>query len=1011
MVNSLSLVDSPDNITGLPVTVTSPSPTGGSSVKARKPASKKFSVDCDKACLTILLCLVIAVFWQTIFQGGCISRLPYLADWDSLFDASRKGVSQHVDPSGILLGFPVYAHVSNLLHAGQMPLWNTLNACGAPLLADIQTTVLSPFHWLYYAFPTQYVLNLQLVMHVAIIGLGGYLLARALKVSPVASLLAATSLAFCPLFLWFLELPGGQVYALYPIVLAAFAYAAREKTITAALYAGVASGLAVLSGHPECSFFAVAGGSAFFLSQYLLETNGMPLSKRLLNGCGLLAFIGVSAFCIAAPVLIPFLEFLRNSDCYKFGHSGSAFVPAQGVIFNLLSPGFGGASPFLGALCVALLPFAFAKGNKAISIGLSAIAVLCVIFAAKIFPFGLLLDCPPFNYIITVYCLPLMLTCVAALASIGLQRVVARATMVSEPLSRTSVALSIGLVALIGLVPLICYLWHVPLASGNFDMTLPNMRVDKVAAIRDFVVVVIASVAAFVCIRRRSPLVCALLLAALNVGTLLPVAKNSLPVVASFDLPRMPVLDKLRASGERIVAVGAHVANPNINQFYEFADLRSRNALWPSRYLNFVQLLDGQVTDFDQKFSERLSPLIDIASVKYVLTTQPISCTSDVLPDLQQFTALSRGPQNVLSGLQLVYLSLFTDAENKQVNGYLQFYVEPEVLKRRFNALNMALVLEAVNESNGDVVWFSDRLPLSSDRIPLHIALPGDSKRWADERRLFLHVRLINTDTNTFVSLAETPEPGSSQPIRKTSKHAWQNESARLAAVPAGATCVHHFQLIDELPGNLRLYENKHSLPQAYIVENVVGANSGAEAIELMKGANFHPELSAVVEGGADNLQHRSRPAGSATAVELASSALNQPRLQAKVVASRPSANETSVKYESPAKGLLVLTDTFYPGWNAYLDGVKVPVLRANYLFRGVEVPAGAHTVDFRFEPLSFAVGVFLNLGFLSALVAWVIHRRMKLRNTLDSQGWQEGVKPRGGKRTRQVLSNQRKAK
>jgi hypothetical protein len=57
---------------------------------------------------------------------------------------------------------------------------------------------------------------------------------------------------------------------------------------------------------------------------------------------------------------------------------------------------------------------------------------------------------------------------------------------------------------------------------------------------------------------------------------------------------------------------------------------------------------------------------------------------------------------------------------------------------------------------------------------------------------------------------------------------------------------------------------------------------------------------------------------------------------------------------DSELGGMLALHETYYPGWVAEIDGRPVRVLRADVLFRGVEVPPGHHQVVFRFAPFSF---------------------------------------------------------
>jgi hypothetical protein len=63
--------------------------------------------------------------------------------------------------------------------------------------------------------------------------------------------------------------------------------------------------------------------------------------------------------------------------------------------------------------------------------------------------------------------------------------------------------------------------------------------------------------------------------------------------------------------------------------------------------------------------------------------------------------------------------------------------------------------------------------------------------------------------------------------------------------------------------------------------------------------------------------------------------------------------NAVALEVDTDRSSVVVLHDIYYPGWEATVDGRPQPILRTNLLFRGVEVPAGRHVIEFHFRPLS----------------------------------------------------------
>jgi hypothetical protein len=142
------------------------------------------------------------------------------------------------------------------------------------------------------------------------------------------------------------------------------------------------------------------------------------------------------------------------------------------------------------------------------------------------------------------------------------------------------------------------------------------------------------------------------------------------------------------------------------------------------------------------------------------------------------------------------------------------------------------------------------------------------------------------------------------------------------------------------------VYLNTAALPRAlFITEEKVVSDHG-EAWEAIHAPTFDPLQTVVLE--------REGTRASAPASDRGG--------QSHIAFVHYGLNAVALTVESPVSGWLVLSDVYYPGWRATVDGTSTPVLRANYTFRAVSVPAGEHTVEMVFVPRTWYLGLALSV-------------------------------------------------
>lgn len=144
--------------------------------------------------------------------------------------------------------------------------------------------------------------------------------------------------------------------------------------------------------------------------------------------------------------------------------------------------------------------------------------------------------------------------------------------------------------------------------------------------------------------------------------------------------------------------------------------------------------------------------------------------------------------------------------------------------------------------------------------------------------------------------------------------------------------------------------------PQASVNPNALGNAWFVDSYKLVKDANeeimmlngFDPAKDAIVDQRFQD--------------ELASLNLVVDST-ANIQMTKYSPNQISYEYQANTDQLAVFSEIYYqPGWNAYIDGKPANHFRANYVLRAMKLPAGKHTVEFKFEPKGYIIGEKISL-------------------------------------------------
>ena len=166
--------------------------------------------------------------------------------------------------------------------------------------------------------------------------------------------------------------------------------------------------------------------------------------------------------------------------------------------------------------------------------------------------------------------------------------------------------------------------------------------------------------------------------------------------------------------------------------------------------------------------------------------------------------------------------------------------------------------------------------------------------------------------------------------------------------------------------GDVKIYENLDALPRAFFVSNWEWQPDVANSVAVLQDPNFDPRQTAVLVG--ESTENNLIEGGISTETAVATLTQFAPE-------------QITIQTETADPALLILTEAFYPGWQATIDGNPTAIYQADAYFQAVFVPVGEHEIEFVFEPDSFRYGrmlTMIGLGtvLLLIIVLFILYRR-----------------------------------
>jgi len=896
--------------------------------------------------------------------------------------------------------------IGKMIAAGQAPLWNPYILGGAPLLGSGQPGAFYPPNWVFAIFSPATSINLLVITTLYLALIGSYLYGRRIGMTRSGGIVAGIGFSFGGFMITHIgNSPVIAAAAWAPWILLAIERLFEKVSWRWITLGAIFIAMQFFAGAPEIGVYTTLISAAYLYFSWAFR-EGDESGPRFLRGA---AAMFVCGLLLSMIQLLPVRELFylgKLSNIRYEAFSASSFAPGRMLTFisplfvgtdpvSATKPEAGGVAPFveaygyLGLLAALLVLFAlFAKQGKKLVWFWTVIAFFSLLTAfGKYLPFGLHLllyqttwagffRAPAKHLYEYTYS-------VSILAGLGLSFLERTDLEMAKRALRSSSIVFIVIVASV----VIYYRFKGNLiASESTDQGKPNL-LTGFETLTTISLAIVSLIALWISARRRNLLYATLLITILFVdlaifglfinwgGRESRAAINAL----SQDSPSVRFI-KSRESDLNAFRIISHSFTPeakssadlNLPHLSIARGIRSVNGVDEMRSSRSMAIAgemgaDGLVSDLNVFNPDEQG--LNLFNVKYLLLDR--RARVDQKPTIEIggvrfnedkiYINLTRGshfeiPARGVMASELALVStmagsVMTDDDTPIV--LLKFHTKDgRVLSQEIRA----------GRDTGEWCYDSNEIrPLMKHRLP-----PIAESSSAGEFMAHQYLARVPFDRAEVQRIEfDYLLPHANLMISRISLH---------DTAPGVSTPISSIDLVTgrwrELAqfGNVALFENPNYAPRAWFVKRAAVAPS-VDVLQSIKngtlpdGAPFNPTETVLF----DREDFGGR--------QISDLAISDP-VNSTVNVSRYEPNRIEIRTRNDRPGFLVLSEIYFRGWDALVDGQRTAVERVDHALRGIAVPAGEHQVDFVFRPPAVRNGAFYTfLGLLVLLAGAAISR------------------------------------